>query len=92
MNNYVKKTLEDLKQYCTDYINTTYGTNNNYIRRIKITKNGLFIYGHKVYAPILSDYYTIYTFISWYDANDYEHIRLTLEHFVLDCQRLIEAK
>lgn len=63
----------------------------NYIKKTKITKNGLFIYGHKVYAPILNDTYTIYTFISWYDANDYEHIRLTLDHFVLDSKRLKEA-
>lgn len=91
MNSYVKKTLEDLKKYCIQYINTTEGTKNNYIRRTKITKNGLFIYGHKVYAPILNDTYTICTFISWYDADNYEYIKKVLDFFVLDCKRLKEA-
>ena len=90
MNNYVKKTLEDLKKYCHIYLDMEHGTD-KYIKKTKITKNGLFIYGHKVYAPILNDTYTIYTFISWYDADDYEYIKKVLDFFVLDCKRLKEA-
>ena len=92
MESKIKKELEDLKQYCIDYINTNYGVKNDYIKKTRITKNGLFIYGHKVYAPAYSIVYDIYTFISWYDSNDYSYINDMLEHFVLDCKRLKEYK
>ena len=85
-----KKSLEELKDYCYFYIDRNYGLKNDYIRNTRITKNGLFIYGHKVYAPLYNEVYTIYTFISWYDTNDYEYIDSMLEHFVLDCKRLNE--
>ena len=91
MNNKVKKDLEELKDYCYKYIEREYGTKQNYIRKTRITKHGLFIYGHKVYAPILSEKYTIYTFINWYDSNDYNFINNMLEQFVLDCERLKEC-
>ena len=87
-----KKELEELKQYCYNYIEREHGKNNNYIKRTKITKNGLFIYGHKVYAPLYMQVYNVYTFISWYDTNDYEYINNMLEHFVLDCKRLNEYR
>ena len=90
MDNRLKKELENLKEYCINYVNTQYGVKNDFIRRTKITKNGLFIYGHKVYAPGYSRIYDIYTFISWYDSNDYSYINDMLEHFVLDCKRLRE--
>lgn len=91
MNNYVKNELEQLKDYCYKYVEREYGKRQNYIRKTKITKNGLFVYGHKVYAPILNDKYTIFTFISWYDNNNYEFINSLLDNFVLDCQRLTES-
>ena len=91
MNDTIKKELEELKEYCYKYIEIEYGKRQNYIRKTKITKTGLFIYGHKVYAPILSNYYTIYTYIGWYDNNNYEHIHNLLDTFVLDCQRLKES-
>ena len=91
MNNHINTILTELKDYCYKYLQLHYGTSNNFIRRTKITKNGLFIYGHKVYAPIISDTYTIYTFISWYDADNYEYINDMLEYFVNDCKRLKEA-
>lgn len=87
-----KQELEDLKEYCINYINRQYGLKNDYIKKTKITKNGLFVYGHKVYAPYYNEVYTIYTFISWYDSNDYEYITNMLDHFVLDCKRLNEYK
>jgi len=87
-----EKDLKELKQYCIDYINTNYGIKNNYIRKTRITKNGLFIYGHKVYAPGYCLTYTIYTFINWFDSNNYEHIQNLLENFVLDCKRLKECE
>lgn len=86
-----RKELEELKEYCKNYINREYGLKNNYIRKTRITKNGLFIYGHKVYAPRYNEIYDIYTFINWYDSNDYQHITDLLDHFVLDCKRLKEA-
>lgn len=92
MNEHIKKDLEILKDYCYNYIEREYGKRQNYIRKTRITKYGLFIYGHKVYAPILSEKYTIYTFINWYDSNDFEHIQNMLDHFVLDCQRLRESE
>lgn len=88
----IKKELEDLRDYCYKYIEREYGRKQNYIRKTRITKNGLFIYGHKVYAPAYSLKYTIYEYISWYDSNDYEHINSILEHFVLDNKRLNECK
>ena len=86
-----KKEIEELKKYCYKYIEREYGRKNNYIRKTRITKNGLFIYGHKVYAPGYNEIYDIYTFINWYDSNDYQHITDLLEHFVLDCKRLREC-
>lgn len=83
-----QKELETLKQYCYNYINQQYGLKNDYIKKTRITKHGLYIYGHRVYAPGYSEVYTIYTFINWYDSNDYEHIKALLDHFVLDCKRL----
>ena len=85
------KMLEELKKYCIEYINKNYGIKNNYIRKTRITENGLFLYGHNVYSPLYGKY-RIYTFISWYDSNDYEHIQNMLEHFVLDCRRLRESE
>ena len=86
----IKEDLEELKDYCYKYIEKEYGRKQDYIKRTRITKNGLFIYGHKCYAPGYNLVYTIYTFISWYDSNDYEHINNMLDHFVLDCKRLKE--
>lgn len=87
----IKEDLKNLKDYCYSYVNRMYGEKQDYIKRTRITKNGLFVYGHKVYAPGYNLYYDIYTFISWYDANDYEHITSMLDHFVLDCKRLREV-
>lgn len=86
----IKKDLEQIKKYCYDYIKMKYGTNQNYIRKTKITKNGLFIYGHKVYAPGYSLIYNIHTYISWYESNNYSFINNLLDEFVLDCNRLNE--
>ena len=47
------KNLEDLKKYCYSYIEKNYGIKQDYIRKTKITKNGLFIYGHNCYSPLL---------------------------------------
>lgn len=92
MNTKIKQELTELKEYCYKYIKIKYGENNNYIKSTRITKNGLFIYGHKVFAPGFSIVYDIYTFISWYSTNDYQYIHDTLDHFVLDCKRLKEYK
>lgn len=87
----IKKELNILKEYCKNYINKNYGVKNNYIRSMKTSKNGLFIYGHKVYAPGYSIKYTIHTYISWYELNNYEFINSLLDTFVLDCNRLKEC-
>ena len=87
----IKKELEELKDYCYKYIEREYGKKQNYIKKTRITKNGLFIYGHKVYAPGYNRYYDIYTFINWYNSNDYEFITNMLDYFVLDCKRLREC-
>lgn len=87
----IKKDLKELKEYCKKYINKNYGLKNNYIRSMKATKNGLFIYGHKVYAPGYSLKYTIHTYISWYESNNYSFINDLLDNFVLDCNRLKEC-
>lgn len=84
------KILEDLKKYCIDYIKKQYGEKNEYIKKTRTTKNGLFIYGHKVYAPAFNEIYTIYTFINWYDINNFDFINSMLDNFVLDCKRLRE--
>ena len=63
---------------------------NKYIKKTRTTKNGLFIYGHKVYAPAFNETYTIYTFINWYDINNFDFINSMLDNFVLDCKRLRE--
>lgn len=86
-----KDELIELKKYCYKYMEREYGKKQNYIRKTRITENGLFIYGHNVYSPLYGKY-TIYIFISWYDSNDYEYINNTLDHFVLDCKRLKECK
>ena len=88
----IKEDLKQLKDYCYKYIEREYGKRQNYIKRTRITKNGLFIYGHKVYAPGYSLYYDIYTFINWYDNNNYEFINSLLDNFVLDCKRLKECE
>lgn len=85
------KNLEDLKKYCYSYIEKNYGIKQDYIRKTKTTKNGLFIYGHNCYSPLFMEKYTIYTFINWYDSDDYKYIDDILEHFVLDCKRLKEV-
>lgn len=92
MKENIKKELYELKDYCYKYLEREYGKNNTFIRSTKITNNGLFIYGHKVYAPGYSLIYKINTFISWYDSTDYNFINELLEHFVLDCKRLKEYK
>lgn len=87
----LKKDLENLKEYCYGYIASEYGKRQNYIRKTRITKNGLFIYGHKVYSPGYNKIYTIYIFINWYDNNNYNFINDCLDFFVLDCKRLKEV-
>lgn len=87
----IKKDLEDLKDYCYKYITTNYGVKQTYLRKSRITKNGLFLYGHKCYAPAYNMYYDVYTFISWIDANNYSFINDMLDTFVLDCKRLREV-
>lgn len=88
----IKEELKQLKDYCYKYIEREYGKRQNYIKRTRITKNGLFLYGHKVYAPGYNRHYDIYTFINWYDSNDYEFIANMLDNFVLDCKRLRECE
>ena len=85
------KILEDLKKYCINYIKKQYGEKNAYIKKTRIAKHGLFIYGHDVYAPAFNETYTIYTFINWYDVNNFDFINSMLDNFVLDCKRLKEA-
>lgn len=87
----IKKDLEQLKKYVKCYITRNYGEKCNYIRGMKTSKNGLFIYGHKVYAPGYGIKYKIHTYISWYESNNYSFINDLLEQFVLDCQRLKEC-
>ena len=87
----IKKDIEEIKKYCKDYIDLHYGSNNNYIRGMRTTKNGLFIYGHNVYAPGYSLKYKIHTYISWYESNNYSFIQDLLDNFVLDCKRLKEC-
>lgn len=91
MNNKIKNELEELKTYCYEYIKETYGTKQDFIKKTRITKNGLFIYGHKVYAPGYSLTYDIFTFINWYESNNYRFINDLLDQFVMDCKRLREA-
>lgn len=83
--------IEAIKEYCIKYLNTYYGINNNYIRGTRTTKNGLFLYGHKVYAPGYSLTYKIETYISWYESNNYQYINELLDQFVLDSKRLREV-
>ena len=87
----IKKDLEELKDYCYKYIEKEYGKRQNYIKKTRATKNGLFIYGNKVYAPGYSLVYDIHTYISWYDNNNYNFINDLLDNFVLDCKRLKEV-
>jgi len=87
----IKKDLEELKKYVKNYMVKTYGEKNNYIKSMKTTKNGLFIYGHNVYAPGYSLKYKIHTYISWYENNNYQFINDLLDTFVLDCKRLKEC-
>lgn len=86
-----KKDIENIKEYCYKYIEREYGKKQNYIKKTKATKNGLFIYGHKVYAPGYSLIYDIHTYISWYDSTNYSFINDLLDNFVLDCKRLKEV-
>ena len=88
----IKNDLQELKDYCYKYIEREYGKQPDYIRSTKITKNGLFIYGHKVYAPGYSITYEIHTYISWYEVNNYQFINDLLDNFVLDCKRLKECE
>lgn len=90
-NNRFYQELQDLKEFCYKYIKTTYGTKQDYIKKTRITPNGLFVYGHKVYAPGYGITYTIYTFINWYNSNDYQHIKDLLDHFVLEYKNLREV-
>ena len=83
--------IQVLKDYCYNYVKRTYGTKQNYIRKTRITKNGLFIYGHKVYAPGYCEKYNIHIYISWYENNNYSFINDMLDNFVLDCKRLREC-
>lgn len=87
----IKKDLEDLKEYVKRYMARMYGEKNNYIRGMKTSKNGLFIYGHKVYAPGYCLTYKVHTYISWYESNNYSFINDLLDMFVLDCKRLKEC-
>lgn len=91
MNSNINAILTELKAYCYNYIQLHYHAANDFIKGARITKNALYIYGHNVYAPILSDTYTIYIIIPWYDAKDYEYINTLLEHFVKNCRTLKEA-
>lgn len=84
----IKKDLEELKDYCKKYIEREYGANNDYIKGFRTSKNGLFIYGHKVYAPAYNLTYKIHTYISWYENNNYKYINELLDNFVLDNKRL----
>lgn len=84
--------IKKIKEYCYKYIERVYGTKQNYIRKTKATKNGLFIYGHRVYAPGYCETYTIHTYISWYDSDNYNFINDLLDSFVLDCKRLKESE
>ena len=87
----IKDDLNKIKDYCYKYIEREYGKNQNYIRKTRTSKNGLFIYGHDVYAPGYSLYYKIHTYISWYEVNNYSYINDLLDNFVLDCKRLREC-
>ena len=87
----IKKDLEQLKSYVKSYITNNYGEKNNYIRSMKTSKNGLFIYGHNVYAPGYNLKYKIHTYISWYENTNYQFINDLLDTFVLDCKRLKEC-
>ena len=87
----IKKDIETIKEYCYNYIKRQYGEKQNYIRNMKATKNGLFIYGHKVYAPGYNLYYKVHTYISWYESNNFSFINDLLDNFVLDCRRLKEC-
>ena len=87
----VKEDLQKLKEYCYNYIEREYGKKQNYIRKSRITKNGLFLYGHKCYAPAYNMFYDVYTYISWIDCDNYNHIINLLENFVNDCKRLKEV-
>lgn len=88
----IENDIEKIKKYCKEYIERQYGLKQDYIRGMKATKNGLFIYGHKVYAPGYSLYYKIHTYISWYDSSNYSFINDLLDNFVLDCNRLRESE
>ena len=84
-----KEDLEWLKKYCYQYLEREYGKRQNYIRKTKITNNGLFIYGHDVKSPCYGIFH-IYTFINWYNSNDYSFINCLLDHLVLECNRMRE--
>ena len=85
-----KEELEYLKEYCYKYLEREYGKRQNYIRKTKITNEGLYIFGHDVDPPCYEKY-TINVFINWYDSNDYEFINYLLDHFILECKRIREV-
>jgi len=86
------KDIKELKDYITKYVNTQYGVKKDYIKGFRATKNGLFVYGHKVYAPGYNLVYDIHTYISWYESNNYSFIQDLIDTFVNDCERLTEYK
>lgn len=60
-----------------------------YIKKTRITKNGLFIYGDK-YKTSSGDVYPIYTYISKVDIHETNYILDILDAFV-DCEeRLVK--
>lgn len=83
MDNTIKNELNELKKYCYDYIKEKYGEKQNYIRKTRITKNGLFIYGCIFY---------IYTFISRYDSSHRVYVNETLDYFVEECKNSYSQK
>ena len=88
----IKNDIEQIKKYINSYILRQYGeSKKNYIKKYKTTKNGLFIYGHDVYAPGYCLKYKIHTYISWYESNNYNFINDLIDNFILDCERLKEA-
>lgn len=61
-----------------------------YIKKTKITKNGLFIYGDK-YKTSSGVIYPIYTYISKVDINETNYIVDLLESFIDEEERLVKC-
>lgn len=80
------KNLQDIKQYCKDYIEKTYG--HQYVEKTRISKNGLFIYGGK-YNHQGKDY-PVYTYLCMYDVDKEWYIKDALDCFVAECQTLLK--